>query len=539
MKAHKRLLSLFLAIIFVFLSSVVSLAADEPNVATTKGNAYKGLMNTLEFVVDGLVNVISHVFPVPSWWEDIDDVTDEGVMSGTARFLDKPAENARFSLGYDSRSITEDFDVVGNTYVAGGIALNKKIATDIIDDSKVRTVAVSDGSGRGTTVLAVLDSYGIASPDVLEIRSRLAEFAKQNNINSINVSVLHQHSSVDAFGMNGNIFEIALVNPFRVALKKDIVNGKNKAYMEYLYNQVADSVKNAVNDMKSGSLYYGTANQIPFLRDKRAPFVCDESFNRFRFVPDNGGKETWLVSTEIHCVGNGVQGTVVTADYPYYAEQVINEKANANVMFYMGAQQSTSQERTEATVENYNPDMSRIEEMQGFGRQIGNVLTEITDEKEVSPLLNITHRQIFLPIENPILMLGGKAGMFEARIAKSGFNKYCVVSEIGYMELGDEFAFAIIPGEIAPEMVYGGYLMKDGSWSGKDWNYPSFQQMIEQKGKTRKLMVLDLANDQIGYIIPDNNYIPLVAEESDSLELVSLGRHTASSIAQEFQKTIR
>ena len=539
MKMSKKFISVFLAAVMLFGTVFPIYAADEVNAATDKGVLYKSVMNTLGFVVDNLVGALGSFFPVPTNWEDADKISAEGLMTGTDEFLEKSADGARFSLGYDSRSIIEGFDVIGNTYVAGGIAFSKKIATDIEDDLKVRTAAICDGSGRGISLFLTLDAYGLSLPDVREIRARLGDLIKEQSINSVTVSVLHQHSAVDTLGMNGNIWEMALANPFRIMLGQKTENGKNKAYMQYLYQKCVDSAKSAVSAMTTGTLYYGTTDQTPYLTDKRAPFVSDCNFNRFRFVPDNGSKETWLVSTEIHCVGNGVQGTTVTADYPYYAEKTINEIAGANVLFYMGAQQSTSQNRDENTVENFSEEMSRLECMKGFGTSIGKAITEISEETEVAPLLNITYKQILLPVENPVLLLGGKTGMFEAKIVKSGENSYSVVTEIGYMEIGDDIAFAIIPGELAPEIAYGGCLQKDGSWSGKDWNYPSLQQIINENGKTRKLMVLDLANDQIGYIIPDNNYIPLIAEESDSLEFVSLGRHTASKIVEAFAETVK
>lgn len=539
MKITKKITAIILTLAMLFAVSVPAYAADESEAATDKGGLYKGVMNALGAVVDTLLEAVSTAFPVPSHWKNADEITDDGLMEGTGEFLTSAAENAKFSLGYDRRSIIDGFDVIGNTYVAGGIAFTKKIAKSVEDDLCVRTAAITDGSGRGISLFLTLDAYGLSLPDVRQIRAMLSDFAKENDINSITVSVLHQHSAVDTLGMNGNIWEMALVNPVKVLFEKETKNGKNKAYMDNLYEKCVDSAKSAVADMREGRLYYGTADQTPYLYDKRAPFVSDSAFNRFRFVPDDNSKETWLVSSEIHCVGNGVQGTVVTADYPYYAEKTINEIAGANVLFYMGAQQSTSQERNEDTVTGYREDMERLELIKGFGDSIGRVLTQIKDETEVSPLLNITHRQILLPVENPILLLGGKTGMFEAEIVKTGFNKYSVVTEIGYMELGDDIAFAIIPGELAPELAYGGCLQGEKSWSGEKWEYPSLQQIIESRGKQRRLMVLDLANDQIGYIIPDNNYIPLLAEESDSLELVSLGGHTASGIVEAFEQTVK
>ncbi|MGN1194254.1 MAG: hypothetical protein ACI4SB_02095 [Acutalibacteraceae bacterium] len=531
MNNTKKIISVLLAIVLVLAAPVSAFAADGEKTAS---KAQKALLNLSQRVVDCAVSAIASVYPTPKAWTNPD--TDTGFMAGTEEFLSEPAENAVFSLGYDSRSILTDTDsIIGKMYVGGSISLKKKLATAVEDDLRVRTAAVSDSSGRGISVLVSVDAYGLSLPDVREIRQSVSELTKEKNINSITVTVLHQHSAVDTLGMNGNIFEMALINPVKVLFGGETQNGKNDAYMENLKLKCKESIENAVNSMTEGKLYYGTADQSAYLTDKRAPYVSDSSFNRFRFVPSDGSKETWLVSTEIHCVGNGAAGTTITGDYPYYAEKVINETAGANVLFFMGAQQSTSLNRTEATIENYREDMTRLEELAGFGESIGKSVCAITDETEVAPLLNVRYKQILLPISNPILLLAGKAGMFESLVVKNKDGVF-VSSELGYIELGTDLAFAVIPGELAPELAYGGCLQGDSSWSGEDWTYPSMQQIIADSGRTLK--VLDLANDQIGYIIPDNNFMPMIYEESDNLELVSLGKKTASCLMGEFESLI-
>ena len=534
MKVFKKSVSLLLVFVMLFSLAFSTSALDED---ALKQSVSKGFYNVVEVIFEKLISTISLAFPVPRDWKAPEKTVFDGLMPGTEEFLTEPADNAVFSLGYDSRSLLENAgEIVGKMYVAGSIAFRKKLATEVVDDLKVRTAAISDGSGRGISVLVVLDAYGLSLPDTREIRARLASFTKEKNINSITVSVLHQHSAVDTLGMNGDIFEMALVNPMRTALSIETKNGKNKEYMENLFNCCVESVKASVNSMKEGKLYYGTASQKDYLSDKRAPYVSDDNFNRFRFVPADGSRETWLVSTEIHCVGNGAAGTAITGDYPYYAEQVINEKADANIMFFMGAQQSTTQNHNSVTVPNEGD--SRIENLAQFGKSLGNHLMSIKEENEVSPLLNIRYEEAIFPISNPVLELCGKAGIFEAKIVKLKCG-YGVLTEVGYMELGNDLAFAIIPGEVAPEIVYGGCFDKAEAWSKKDWNYPSLQEIIAEAGSTRTLKAIDLANDQIGYIVPDNNFIAMLAPESQSIELVSLGSKTASTLVKAFEKLVK
>lgn len=538
MKKCNRIFSAIIAICLCFSLAFgsVAVAGVETNTGsyTTVDPFTKIIYNLLDMLVNGLVKAVATGFPTPDSWDSKEEI--KGFMSGTEEFIDAPAESAVWQLGYDSRSILPDAkDIIGKMYVGGVIEFNNKYATAIEDDLKVRTAVLDDGSGRGKAVFCVIDAYGLALPDVREIRTRLEAFAQEKGINSITISVMHQHSAVDTFGMNGNIWQMVLLNPGSTAVGLGTENGKNPAYMENLYNVCARSVKAAVDSMTEGKLYLGTADASKYTYDKRQPYVMDPNFNRLRFVPADGSKETWLVSSPVHCVGNGAGGTVITGDYPYYAEQEVADKAN--LMFYLGAEQSTTDNSNKNTVVDYDENSSRLEKLKGFGRSIGRELMAITEETEVAPLLNIAYKEVSFDIDNSILLLAGKAGLFENAIRKID-GEYKVLSEIGYMEIGEALSFAIIPGELAPELAYGGCLGSAYSWSGKDWEYPSMQEIVTEKGSDRELHVLGLANDQIGYIVPDNNYIPMLHDSSQSIEFVSLGRNTASHLITEFDALV-
>lgn len=533
----KKIKKIFTAVIALCLCFCLAFSSSAAVGVETNTESYtvvdpftKVIYNLLDMIVNGLVRAIAAGFPAPDSWDS--DSVPAGFMEGTGEFIDSPVEGASWKLGYDSRSILPDEkDVIGKMYVGGTIAMDNKYATDIEDDLRVRTAVLDDGSGRGASVFCVIDAYGLALPDVREIRTRLSALAEEKSINSITISVMHQHSAVDTFGMNGNIWKMVLLNPGSLAVGLGTENGKNPAYMENLYNICAESVEAAVGNMAEGKLYLGKTDASKYTNDKRQPYVMDPNFNRLRFVPADGSKETWLVSSPVHCVGNGAAGTVITGDYPYYAEKEVADEAN--LMFYLGAEQSTTQESNEDTVIDYDENASRLETLKGFGKSIGRDLKAITEETEVAPLLNIAYKEVSFSIDNSILLLAGKAGLFENAIRKVD-GEYKVISEIGYMEIGEELAFAIVPGELAPELAYGGCLGSAHSWSGDDWEYPSMQDVITENGIDRELHVLGLANDQIGYIVPDNNYIPMLHESSQSIEFVSLGKHTASDLITEF-----
>ncbi len=537
-KKSVKILALVLSLVFLMGTAVVPVSAEDEVAEVSK--IEKVFFDFTDVLVNGLVSGIASIIPKPQSWISEADYKSENVLAGTEKFLDAPAANAKWSLGYAQNSIIEGRHVIGNEhYVSGGISITAKYPTEIIDDSKVRVIAMNDGSGRGTVVFAVLDAYGLANNDVREIRSRIAAFAKEKNIVSVNVAVLHQHSAVDTFGMNGNILKAVFLNPLLNFINGiagttifELHNGKNDNFQDNLFDVTVDTIETAVAQMEPGKLMYGAVDASEFVRDKRPPYALLNTLNRFRFIPDDAeSEETWFSTSEIHCVGNGVQGTQITADYPYYMEEYINDTTGANFMLIMGAELATGQSHDSFNSEPYP------EAKEGYmilGEKLGERLASITEEREVTPLLNIAHREVKFEIENQIMLLAAKAGLFEnqAVITDSGVK---VVSEIGYMEIGTDLAVALIPGELEAAIAYGGALDKETSWRGEDWKYDPIQKLVGD----RELIVFGLCNDQMGYIVPTNDYMPMLWEDSKSIEFVSLGSQTAITLMDEMTALIK
>ncbi len=527
-KTFKKVLSVFLCVMLMFsVTAPAAYAAFDPAVSVNAevSGFNKFLYNTLDVVIDKVVGVINKFIPNPPSWVDKADYVSEGIMEGTEEFLDAPAFGSYWSMGYANASILTGNEMDGKHFVGGSLSLSDKTVSDIYDDLLVRTVVMSDNSGRGKVAFVVVDAYGISSTTVREIRAQMADFCAENDIVSLNISVLHQHSAIDTLGLNGSILK-ALGN----AGKADPVNGINDAYMANLYTKIEETLNTAVDSMTAGILYHGSADFSEFVTDKRDPQVLDTEFDRFRFVPLNGGRELWFTTSAIHCVGNGAGGTEVTGDYPYYMEQYINETYNADFIMLLTAQQGTSQDKSTL---NIPEDTSTPDRLTVFGKALAERFNSINNEELVAPVLNVKSAETFYTISNQILIFAGKMGLITNRVVIDG-DKYQVVSEIGYMEIGTDIAVLFVPGEIAAELVYGGCLSADKAWTGTDWTLAPIAETIGDK----EVIVFGLTNDQIGYIIPDNDYMALLEPSNKSLELVATGNKTASTMVNDFEVLI-
>ena len=500
------------------------------------GMMLKSLYKLADQIIDALVKGINKNIPSVKF-EQKENFTSEMFFEGMEDYLSAPASNAVWSLGYGSASLQTGDELDGKHYVGGSLSFPKtKAATAIYDDQRVRVIAINDGSGRGTLVFAVIDGFGISSTDVRGIRKELADFAKANNIVGINISVLHQHSCVDTFGMNGDLVKMIFTNPALNRINNTfgtnykLLNGQNASFMKHLYDVTVDSVKEAVNSMTTGKMYYSEIEAGEYIRDKREPMVFDSKIHRFRFVPDNGTKETWLCNMAIHAVGNGAAGTAITGDYPYYIEQEVN-KAGANFIQIQGAELAISSKHDSLNLPEGTP---RLESLKIYGTTLGKLIVESKDaETEVAPLLNYRMKEYYVPVTNQILEFAGRLGALTNTVVTTDNdnNVLEVATELGYLEIGTKLAVAIIPGELEPAIAYGGYLDADHSWTGTDFDYPSLQDIV---GTDKELLVFGLMNDQIGYILEDNDYSSILSGVNE--EIVATGNVAGSTTINAFKE---
>lgn len=531
MKKNK-VISIVLVMSIVFSAFAVPAYAGDDITDPAKQKGYTFLNKVINSVVGG----ISAAMLTPNW-EKKSDYKTEIFYQGLSKseYKTNAESGDKWSIGYANSSILTGKEVGGGDYYVGGsLSITKKLATEQWDDQKVRTVAISDG--RGISIFSSIDCFGFANVDVRAIRAVFAEYAKSKNLNitSVNISALHQHSCVDTYGMNGDIVDALFCSSFRTLLGKELPGGQNKDYMNNLYTVTVKSMEEAIGNMETGKLYFGTVDASQYIKDKRDPQVFDSNLNRFRFVPDDtSSKETWIVNGAIHCVGNGAAQTALTGDYPYYMEQYINSNNNANFFYIEGAELAiTSKYDSLELDETISAEQGNKYRIKVYGETLAGLLGKIDNEKEVAPIFNISFKEVWVDVDNNILILAAKGGLLKDNIYKSGLGKYEIVTEVGYAEFGTDIAVSIIPGELAPEIAFGGADTAATSWQGEDWNYQSFTSLTPNK----KLLVFGLTNDQIGYLLTSNNWHSILTENE---EIVSCGQYAGESITKAYIDLIK
>lgn len=531
MKKFSKILAVVLAILMVAgtfaLPASAAVNPEDTFAGYTTGEKFENGMNRfLDKLIYGLVKIINFFMPGINWtgkWAKIKDYTPEYFYPGEETFSDDVADGAAWSMGYARASLLEGLDIFdGSYYMAGTLEPFKgRVPTGVVDDQGVTAYAISDGSG--TVVHAVIDGYGLTRGDVQEIRARLINFAMAHDIISVNVSVLHQHSCIDILGMGVPLVPAIIENPTLTIFDKEVVGGKTEKFMKNLYAVTAQAIIDAVNDMETGSLYFGSVDASGFIHDKRDPEVIDGNISRLRFVPDDEtSSEIWVCEAGIHCVGLGAGTDRISGDFPYYIKEYVKAETGADLVWVQGAELAITADYTNVQVDP--EDTNENARIKAMGYTLGALICTIDNEQALDPVLNVKHSEIVVKADGQVLILAVREGLINSVVAKDGLG-YVIISELGYMELGNKIGIFLTPGEIAPEIFFGGTACAARSWTGTTWDYAP----LVEKTDMEQVIVFGLCNDQIGYIIPDNDYRSILTQNEE----INAASSTAGSTVTE------
>lgn len=438
-------------------------------------------------------------------------------LEGSEAFIDE-AQSEYWSAGY-ARNVLTPEDIDSHRYFLGGfLKFPAQEVTGVIDDLCVRAVVLDDNSGRGAAAFAWVDGIGLMNADIKAIREKLSDITGEGKLISIDVGSTHTHSGIDTQGLWGNI-------PY---------SGRDEDYIESLVEKTADAIRTAYTQRTQGTLYYAAKAYPELFADTRDPYSIDEKIHLFRFVPnDSGKKEIYIANFGGHPINLGWSNTEISGDFPYYIEQSVNSKSNADFMFVQGAIGGGI--HTNMGEENgISPDLTSFEKMKEYSVMVADVLAELAATAQpVEPILNVTHAQIDFEVNNFIFNLAERAALCNATAFKED-GKIWLTSEIGYVEIGKNIKILEVPGEVLPEIVYGGFFSAEESYNGTEYPHAALNTYFSENDD---VLVFGLCNDAVGYIVPDNDYSSS-NEEGHYEETVSTGSYSASALSKAFAELI-
>ena len=506
---------------------------------------------------------------------------------GTKRFLKNPSKNGKWSLGYAKVNLTPDDYRRFDYYLGGYIVAENKLCNrveDVIDDMCGRAIALDDGSGRGISLFCTVDCIGLTNADIRTIRTKFealfaAEFP-QKKLASVNIFSTHTHSCVDTEGLWTDFpFKMLRNYKRKITGHGALERGADEQYIRFLTTAVSQTLLRACRDMCPGELYFAQKElSNRYFANKNRPSATSilTLLTKLEFIPDdNNKKPTLIVNMPAHpdvaglatSDGKGT-GRELCGDYIHYMDETA-AGAGYNLAFFNGAICAIYMSR--GLSNDDLPLKRRYEESERFGVEIAKIALGMTktldeikankalydekqiareteraeanggrytlwcenwqpvSEKKVAPLLNIRLKEVKLPITNPLICAMGKLNLANFDVIKDGKNSYSIVTEIGYIEFGKELKIAMVPGEYCCDLLMGGESLKaSGSFLKTDFPYPTLREILGEN-----TIAFGLANDAIGYIVPDNDYT--LGDPGDHYhEFVSVGKYAGSCVNKAF-----
>ncbi len=332
------------------------------------------------------------------------------------------------------------------------------------DRLKARAVVFAQGNVR--LALVGGDIFGMRRVDIEPIEARL----KEKGITHLLVAMSHVHSAGDPIGIYGHYPE---------KFVKRIQDGVFEAAVEAL------SKARRVKELRGASdeLSLEGARIEGLSRNARNPGIVDPQIAVIQAVGDDSKPIATIAHFACHPEGIETEKGMpleVSADYPGYFCDALRASTGAQAVFLNGALggmvSGDTRARTHAEAEGQGKRLAKeIERLLGFAIPLPRTL-------------RVERRRIEIPVTNL------KMVAFEISTGRPTSYRGRNVSEMSYVRLG-EAQLISVPGELLPEA--------------------SFEILERMKGYPR--MIVGLANDELGYMIPPYDFRAGDYEESMSL----------------------
>jgi hypothetical protein len=443
---------------------------------------------------------------------------------------DRAANQKSFVVGFAEADITPD--VEKKTIYMAGFGQNRK-ATGVHDPLKARVVVLKDGKKK--IAIASVDLVGFFQPNVAHVRGELADF------DYVLVSSTHNHEGPDSLGLWGP-------SPF--------ASGVDADYLKHVEAQIVVAAKAAEKAGKPVSARIGTAKAPELLHDGREPYIKHDELVALQFLDDRDKLAGIVVQWNCHPETLDSKNTKISADFVGYTVERLRKKYECPVVYLTG---TVGGLMTSLGVEIKNEKGEALadgtfEKTEEYGSRVGKLAEQALAEAKPVRLtpLEARSKTIFVPMTNRLYQLGRQLGVLNrpaylwtgdtAKADPAPPNEFkkplCIRTEVTWLRIGDLEA-ACIPGEIYPELVLE--KVQDPPDAGADFPDAPIEPAIYKQMTGKHRMMIGLANDEIGYIIPKRQWdekppFCYGRKKAQYGEINSVGPATAPIICEEFKK---
>jgi len=332
-----------------------------------------------------------------------------------------------------------------------------------VHDPLFARAVVLAGSGLQIALVGG-DIFGMRRADVVAIEKRL----RGQGIDHLIFAMSHNHSAGDPLGL-GLFYPADYVTRIADGVVAAVVSAGG-ALQDVAELRVA-----------SDELPLDGARVEGLFRNARNPGLLDPQIAVLRALNAKGGTVATIVHGACHVEGLNERddGVEISADFPGYLCDELARKSGAPAIFLNGALGGMVSGDTQARTH---------EEAAAAGKRLAVEVERILAfATPTQGKLSLRRVRVELPVTNPRMIAFGK---LSGRATREGR----LLSEMMYLRLGS-VELVTIPGELLPEV--------------------SFEILERMTGYPR--LIVGLANDQLGYILPGYDFRAGEYEESMSV----------------------
>lgn len=448
-----------------------------------------------------------------------------------------PAAAQTLRVGFGEVDITPELRDDRPVWIAG--YGHGRQATGVHDPLFARCLVLHDGQRK--IALVSVDLIGLQYAETKRLRAALADY------HYVLVSSTHNHEGPDVIGIWG---------------RTAFVRGVDDDYLSLVVERAAEAVRAAERQFVEVTAAYGTAEDEKLLRDSRRPYVKDGVLRVLVFRRPGQEKPAGLaVQWNCHPEALDSKNTLITADFPWATIAALKARYACPVVYFTGAVGGLMappggqfQNAAGKTLHSGEFEFAQV-----YGEQVARLTEQAIDRAQPIDLTPVTvsAKAIAVPLQNPMYGAARSIGVLKREARRWTGNAeelgesvglldktegpLAVETEVAYLRLG-ELHVAAIPGEIYPELVYGKF--EDPADPHVDFPDAPLEKSVVQILPGDRWMLLGLANDEIGYIIPKRQWdqeppFAYGRNKSQYGEINSCGPEIAPLVMQALENRVR
>jgi hypothetical protein len=377
-------------------------------------------------------------------------------------------------------------------------------AVKIHDPLLARAVVFRAGDRK--LAIVSIDVVGFFYANVLHVRKELKDFRY------VLVSSTHNHEGPDTLGLWGP-------NPF--------VSGIDPQYLRHVEEQIVKAIRAADAAARRVDVSLGTAQDSELLHDGREPYIKHDELVAllFRTSPSPGvaapGLAGIVVQWNCHPETLDSKNTELSADFVGATVAYLRKRYDCPVVYLTGTVGGLMTSLHVEVKDDQGKPLAdgTFEKTERYGQLVGQLADRALAAAQPIVLtpMQIRSRTVFLPMDNKHFLLGRQLGVLkrdaflwtgnpdqgEPADAKEFKKRLALQTEVAWLQLG-QLSIAAIPGEIYPELVLD--KVQDPADPGADFPDAPIEPAIYKQLPGPKRMMIGLANDEIGYIIPKRQW---------------------------------